>query len=80
MPRRIATPKVRIGRSAPYGGIPRRRARAGFGGQQEMLPHRNALTTITQGSPVQRSMGNYAKLTPGVSDYAPSFVKMADGE
>jgi len=30
----------------------------------EMLPHRGALTQLTKGTPMQRSMGNYSKLTP----------------
>lgn len=32
--------------------------------QQEMLPSRNAVATLTKGDPTQRSMNNYAKLTP----------------
>jgi hypothetical protein len=31
---------------------------------QEMLPSRHACATITGGDPVQRSMNNYAKMTP----------------
>jgi len=36
----------------------------GKGGRQEMLPSRHALAELTHGNPMQRSMGNYAKLTP----------------
>lgn len=30
----------------------------------QMLPNRHAQSTITSGDPVQRSLGNYAKMTP----------------
>ena len=36
----------------------------GKGGKQEMLPNRHAMNTLTGGSPMQRSLGNYAKATP----------------
>ena len=35
---------------------------------QEMLPSRHARATITGGSPVQRSMNNYSKMTPADAD------------
>jgi hypothetical protein len=37
---------------------------AGKGGKQEMLPSRHAVSELVGGSPVQRSLGNYAKMTP----------------
>lgn len=37
---------------------------ANKGSQQEMLPHRNAVAQLTKGDPAQRSLNNYAKLTP----------------
>jgi len=36
----------------------------GKGGGQQMLPSRHAMSTLVGGSPMDRSMGNYAKLTP----------------
>jgi hypothetical protein len=33
-------------------------------GRQEMLPSRHAMAQLVGGDPMQRSMGNYAKLTP----------------
>lgn len=36
----------------------------GKGGQQEMLPHRNAVAQLIGGDAFQRSINNYAKLTP----------------
>lgn len=30
----------------------------------EMLPNQHAKSTITAGDPVQRSLGNYSKMTP----------------
>jgi hypothetical protein len=33
-------------------------------GQQEMLPSRHAMSTLVGGSPMDRSLGNYAKMTP----------------
>lgn len=36
----------------------------GKGGGQEMLPSRHAVSQLVKGDPIQRSMGNYAKLTP----------------
>ena len=32
--------------------------------RSEMLPSRSALTSLTSGDPVDRSLGNYAKRTP----------------
>lgn len=36
----------------------------GKGSQSELLPSRHAMTQLTQGDPMQRSLSNYAKLTP----------------
>lgn len=36
----------------------------GKGGGSQMLPSRHALNTLTKGDPIERSLGNYAKLTP----------------
>lgn len=48
----------------------------GKGGGAEMLPNRRAMATLTKGDPVQRSIGNYAKETPGVADESPSILGM----
>jgi hypothetical protein len=45
----------------------------GKGSQEEDLPHRFAMTQLTKGDPVQRSMQNYAKKTPGVGDPTPNI-------
>jgi type II secretory pathway component PulK len=37
----------------------------GKGSQQQVLPSRHALNTLTRGDVVNRSLGNYAKNTPG---------------
>ena len=37
---------------------------AGKGGGEQMLPSRHALQTLTRGDPLQRTIGNYGKLTP----------------
>jgi hypothetical protein len=36
----------------------------GKGSKNEMLPSRHALATLTGGTPAQRTIGNYGKLTP----------------
>ena len=43
----------------------------GKGSSIEMLPSRHALAQLTHGDPAQRSIGNYARLTPSGSG-APS--------
>lgn len=35
---------------------------------QDILPSRHAMSQLTAGSPVQRSLGNYAKMTPTDAD------------
>jgi hypothetical protein len=32
--------------------------------QQQLLPNRHAMNVITKGNPQERSLSNYAKLTP----------------
>jgi hypothetical protein len=45
----------------------------GKGATEQRLPSRSALNTLTAGSPVDRSMSNYAKATPtmGPSSMSP---------
>ena len=38
------------------------------GSQEFLLPNRHAMAELTKGDPWQRSMGNYAKLTPSGSN------------
>jgi hypothetical protein len=40
----------------------------GKGSQQQILPSRHALNTLTQGDVVNRSLNNYSKNTPGPSN------------
>jgi len=39
----------------------------------ERLPNRHALAELTQGDPIQRSLGNYAKLTPSGANAIPTY-------
>lgn len=62
-------------------GTPKINKFKGKGGQQEMLPSRHALAQLVGGTPEQRSMGNYAKLTPsgaGAIQTYPAII--AEGE
>lgn len=43
----------------------------GKGSQEEDLPSRFALTQLTKGDPLQRTMNNYAKATPGIDEGMP---------
>jgi hypothetical protein len=47
----------------------------------ELLPSRHALSTLTKGDPLQRTMNNYAKAAPtGAGGLgAPSIMAMAQG-
>lgn len=36
------------------------------GSNKELLPNRHALNQVSKGDPAQRSIGNYAKATPGI--------------
>ena len=47
--------------------------------QQEILPHRHALNSLTGGDPLTRTMNNYAKATPTGSGGlgAPNIMAMA---
>jgi hypothetical protein len=51
----------------------------GKGSKQELLPNRHAMNTITRGEPWQRSINNYAKVTPSGegAEGAPSVLQMA---
>lgn len=45
----------------------------GKGSTEEDLPHRFALTSLTKGDPLQRTMNNYAKVTPGLDQGTPNI-------
>lgn len=50
----------------------------GKGGGEEVLPSRHAMAQVTRGSdPWQRSIGNYAKLTPNGAN-APTYQDITD--
>jgi hypothetical protein len=50
----------------------------GKGSKEENLPSRFAMTQITKGDPVQRSLQNYAKKTPsGVDEGTPNIFGVA---
>jgi hypothetical protein len=54
---------------------------AGKGASAQRLPHRFALTQLTKGDPSQRTLGNYAKLTPtgmGAEDAPPTMFASKD--
>jgi hypothetical protein len=44
---------------------------------QEMMPSRHAKAQLAGGDAVQRTMGNYAKLAPGVASMGPNINSMA---
>lgn len=45
---------------------------AGKGATEQVLPSRSALSTLTSGDPMQRTMQNYAKSTPMANPQADS--------
>lgn len=51
---------------------------AGKGGKQEMLPSRHAVSQLVGGDPIQRSLGNYAKLTPSGAGAPGSYGDIID--
>jgi hypothetical protein len=48
----------------------------GKGSTEAQLPQRGALNNLTKGSPLARSMNNYAKATPGPEDQTPGIMDM----
>lgn len=50
----------------------------GKGGKQYLLPGRHALAELTKGNPWQRSIGNYAKLTPSGANAPTSYQDITD--
>jgi hypothetical protein len=51
----------------------------GKGGQQELLPNRHAVNRLTGGETWERTINNYAKVTPSGESAvkAPSVMEMA---
>ena len=51
----------------------------GKGSNQAILPNRHAMNTLTKGEPWQRSINNYAKVTPSGEEAigSPSVMDMA---
>ena len=50
----------------------------GKGGKQQLLPSRHAMDEVTKGNPWQRSIGNYAKLTPSGSNAPSKYSTIID--
>ena len=50
----------------------------GKGSQEEQLPHRFAMTQLTKGDPMQRTMNQYSKKSPatGLDQGAPNIFGM----
>lgn len=48
----------------PFGKKTQKVSNKGKGAVEETLPSRHALSTLTSGSPLDRTMNNYAKATP----------------
>lgn len=70
-------PKIRKnGKLSP--GLPKITKNTGKGGGQEMLPGRGAMSMLVHGDPVQRSLGNYAKLTPSGAGAPMSYQTITD--
>lgn len=51
---------------------------AGKGSQQHLLPHKDAVEQLTKGDPWQRSIGNYAKLTPSGANAPMNYQDIID--
>jgi hypothetical protein len=48
------------------------------GSKEQLLPHRDAVETLTKGNPWERSTGNYAKLTPSGANAPRSYQDITD--
>lgn len=48
------------------------------GSKESLLPHKDAMDQITGGDPWQRSIGNYAKLTPSGASAPSSYQSIID--
>jgi hypothetical protein len=48
------------------------------GSREQLLPGRHAMETLTKGSPWDRSMGNYAKLTPSGANAPATYQDIID--
>jgi hypothetical protein len=51
---------------------------AGKGSREQLLPGRHAVEELTKGNPWQRSMGNYAKLTPSGANAPTNYQDIID--
>lgn len=67
---------TKFGRLSP--GLPKITKNAGKGGGSEMLPSRHAVSQLVKGNPIQRSMGNYAKLTPSGASAPMNYQTIID--
>jgi len=69
-------PRINTNGKGPV-GFGRMVIHKGKGAQSQMLPSRHALNTLTRGDPIQRSIGNYAKLTPSGAGAPGSYADIA---
>jgi hypothetical protein len=69
---------VKFGPKKINPGTGRLTVNVGKGGQQELLPGRHAMAVLTKGNPWERSMGNYAKLTPSGANAPPHYQNITD--
>lgn len=51
---------------------------ASKGSREHLLPHKDAVAELTKGNPWQRSMGNYAKLTPSGANAPMNYQDIID--
>lgn len=68
--KRDLTPLTKKGSIVKHGGK---------GASEEVLPSRHSLNTLTSGSPLQRSMQNYAKQTPMIGGADPDATDTGSG-
>ncbi len=48
------------------------------GSREQLLPSQHAVETLTKGNPWQRSIGNYAKLTPSGANAPTNYQDIID--
>jgi hypothetical protein len=69
---------VKFGAKAINPGTGRLVQQHNKGSQQYLLPNRHAVAELTKGDPWQRSIGNYAKLTPSGANAPMSYQTIID--
>jgi hypothetical protein len=56
---------------------PQKVKNTGKGSTEEDLPSRFAMSQLTKGDPMQRTINNYAKVTPGLDQGTPNIFGVA---